>query len=140
MTTLKIILYLIFMMTISLRGFSQNKLSFCYNDSIKYSFGLVGMKLINMNEVIPSKYIVVIDLNEEQAMILKNITKNTWLELLKDTTTDWASNLLLYHLKKRDAIEFYAVIKNRKDWILLKKNKEDLKYWKKYLLNYVTQN
>ena len=101
MTTLKIILYLIFMMTISLRGFSQNKFSLCHNDSLKYNFGRVSMKMINMNEVIPSKYIVVVDLDDEQALILKNITKNTWLKLLKDTTTDWASNLLLYHLKKK---------------------------------------
>lgn len=140
MRTLKIILNLIFIMTISLRGFSQNKLSFCYNDSIKYSFGLVSMKMINMKEVIPSTYIVVIDLDDKQKMELKNITRNTWLKLLKDTTTDWASNLLLYHLKKRNAIEFYAVIKNRRDWILLKKNKEDLRYWKKYLINYASQN
>jgi len=124
---------IIFIILISTQGYSQKINSFCYNDSIKYTFGYVGMKFLGNGKAIPFKYLLNVDLDSTQKSKLKKIHKLTWLNLLMNKKTDWASNLLLYYLYKKDAIEFVAVIKNRKDWILTEKNKKNLKHWSRIM-------
>lgn len=57
------------------------------------------------------------------------LSKATIMHLLADTTTDWATNLLLYEKYEKDAYLFTQVIHTRKDWLPLKKS--DIAYWKK---------
>jgi len=59
------------------------------------------------------------------------LSKATIMQLLADTTTDWATNLLLYEKYDRDAYLFSTVIHKRKDWLPVKKS--DIAYWKKIL-------
>jgi hypothetical protein len=59
------------------------------------------------------------------------LSKATIMQLLADTATDWATNLLLYEKYDRDAYLFSTVIKTRKEWLPVKKS--DIAYWKKKL-------
>ena len=123
----------IFLITFVSKGICQEKYHFICNDSIKYRFGYVGMKVKEKNTFIPSKYIVKMVLSDTEKEKVFAIKKNVWLALLADSSTDWAANLLLYYMYKRDAIEYYTVVKSRDKWILINKKDEELKYWKKYL-------
>lgn len=59
------------------------------------------------------------------------LSKTTVLQLLTDTATDWATNLLLYEKYDKDAYLFSTVIKTRKEWLPIKKSEID--YWKRKL-------
>lgn len=59
------------------------------------------------------------------------LSKATILQLLADTATDWATNLLLYEKYERDAYLFTTIIHVRKNWLPMKK--ADIAYWKKKL-------
>lgn len=59
------------------------------------------------------------------------LSKTIIMQLLADSTTDWATNLLLYEKYNRDAYLFFTVIHARKDWLPMKKS--DIAHWKKKL-------
>jgi hypothetical protein len=114
-------------------SFAQ-KLDSINNNTIMYGFKYVGSTM-NWDTQIgtASKIIVTIELTEVTRDSIKKISKKEWIKLLNNDRTDWTANLLLYYLYKKDAIEFYKIIKNRYYWINLLKKKEDLKYWTKHL-------
>jgi len=65
---------------------------------------------------------------------LRHLSKEEWMFLLSDKTTDWAANLVLYHLFKKEAFDFaYSNIKDRTAWLIKKKYQDDILYWKEYL-------
>ena len=59
------------------------------------------------------------------------IKRETWLSLLQDSTTDYATNALLYSLYERDAIVLLCH-RDINDWRLSMKE-SDLIYWKKHI-------
>jgi hypothetical protein len=116
------------------------KNSFIKNDSIKYSFAYVSMKMnFTKKTFIPSKHIIEIKLDTLEEDIVQKIKKDEWLTLLSDTTTDWAANLLLYYLHRRDAVQYYVNIKNREYWVLLNQKRKEIRYWQKYLSSHLRQ-
>ena len=64
--------------------------------------------------------------------IIKSINKEEWIKLLLNNKTDWAANLILYDLYKKNAVVFNTVIKSRKDWINVSKD-TDVSYWKEFI-------
>ena len=62
---------------------------------------------------------------------LKKVKINDWMVLLESKNTDWAANLYLYSLFKRDATQF-EVVKTKEEWRNCCKEK-DLEFWKKNL-------
>lgn len=64
---------------------------------------------------------------------LKKLSNENVIELLTDSTTDWATNLFLYDFYKKDAFLYFVVIQTRKDWLPTKDC--EIKYWRKRLLN-----
>jgi len=115
-------------------GISQTKFSFIKNDSLKYHFGYVGMKVNPKTKGFTlSKFIIKIDLTDSAGDLLKRIKKNEWISKLTDSTTDWATNLLLYYLYERDATQYKVNITNREYWLILNQKQKEIRYWKKYL-------
>lgn len=79
----------------------------------------------------PSALYLKVDLPQNVKDNFGKLSKATVLQLLADTATDWATNLLLYEKYNRDAYLFFTVIHARKDWLPMKKS--DIAYWKKKL-------
>jgi hypothetical protein len=79
----------------------------------------------------PSSLYLKVDLPQNVKDNFSKLSKATIMQLLADTTTDWATNLLLYEKYDRDAYLFFTVIHTRKDWLPVKKS--DIAYWKKKL-------
>lgn len=76
-------------------------------------------------------YRVRIKLSNKEDSIIKTIKRETWLSLLQDSTTDYATNALLYSLYERDAIVLLCH-RDINDWRLSMKE-SDLIYWKKHI-------
>ena len=76
-------------------------------------------------------YRVRINLSNKEDSIIKTIKRETQLSLLKDSTTDYATNALLYSLYERDAIVL-LYHRDINDWRLSMKE-SDLIYWKKHI-------
>jgi hypothetical protein len=79
----------------------------------------------------PSSLYLKVDLPQNVKDNFSKLSKTTIMQLLADTATDWATNLLLYEKYERDAFLFTQVIFSRKDWLPVKKS--DIAYWKKKL-------
>jgi len=86
------------------------------------------LKSINKN---PSALYLKVVLPQNVKKNFSKLSKATVLQLLTDTATDWATNLLLYDKYERDAFLFSTVIKSRKEWLPIKKSEID--YWKRKL-------
>ena len=117
---------------IYLTGYSQPSLSFIRNDSIKFAYGFRTPSLLDKHYV-PSYYDIHVTINKEERSTAKRLSRECWISLLNDKSTDWAANLILYDLYRKDATDFRIFdLKSRDDWVLQMK-KRDVAYWTKYL-------
>lgn len=120
--------FLIFYLTV----YSQSSLSFIRNDSIKFRYGFRTPSLFDKHPV-PSYYVIHVTINKEQRIAAKGVNRECWIRLLKDKSTDWAANLILYDLYQKDATDFRILdLKSRDDWVL-EIRQRDISYWTKYL-------
>jgi hypothetical protein len=103
------------------------------NDSVKYKVLRKGSVIISEKLVEPVSYYIYVDISNLLREEYKKITKTKWLELLGNEKTDWAANLILYDLYRKDAITFSNNMKKREDWVLSKQKNRDIKYWKSNL-------
>ena len=62
---------------------------------------------------------------------VKHLSYSNSIKLLRNQTTDWATNLLLYAVYKRDA-KSLDTEERRDEWLKCGK-KTDIKYWRKFL-------
>lgn len=103
---------------------SKNDIKFINNKSLDYS-----IVILSCDTCAPIKnigYRVITNLNSSQEKIIKGITQDCWLQLLSDEKTDWAANLILYEIYKKDALLLSR--SNELDWRKYLK-KEDLEDW-----------
>jgi hypothetical protein len=103
----------------------STEVSFIQNQKLKYNFALVSC-----DTCVPISNIgwrVMVELNEKEEKIVKNLNRATWIRLLKNIETDWSANLMLYYIYNRDAI----LLKQNKDIIVWKKyaKADDLEHW-----------
>jgi hypothetical protein len=129
---LKTSLFALFYVTFVAQCNGQGNEQFIQNDSIQYTLAYVGSQLLDNNQLIPSKWIIVVGIRSKQEKIVKAMKRDEWIRLLSDSNTDWAANLILYALYRKDAVLYNSVIKSRKDWVNLDRDK-DVTYWKKIL-------
>lgn len=106
--------------------------SFINNDSIKYDVLSTAPTLVSKNRIRNTRYFIVSNLNPENSKIIKNYPYDKWMAFLKNESSDWAANLILYELYNKDAVSFFTMIKNRHEWVILQKQK-DLLFWKTFL-------
>jgi hypothetical protein len=121
--------FLFFVLT-TVKG--QKKIAFIKNETIKFQVLRKSMEFIDTNNIVPSKYLIRVDLNEKQQKEVKILTKEDWMKLLKGIHTDWAANLILYYMYERDAFLYYSFINNKERWRLTEK-KNDIQYWSEHL-------
>src|SRR5947209_7344851 len=110
---------------------AQNKTKFLNNSSIRFEIWRQSLQMIDSNKIISTKYFIEINLNNKQRRILKSLSKKDWIRLLNDNNSDWATNLVLYDIYKKDAFLFNSVLKTRNEWILSNKS-NDISYWKNF--------
>lgn len=105
---------------------SENKidLSFINNSKIYYEIALIACdSCVPISDI---GYRVSVKLNKEQQIAISQIKAETWIKLLKDTSSDWAANLILYDLYDESAIVLEEF--GKKTWQIYLKN-NDIIFW-----------
>lgn len=97
------------------------------NELVKYKIFRSSAKLVDTDAIEVSKLIVmVVQTKKDQKELLK-LKKEDWIKLLKDESSDWAANLCLYDMYKKEATTIDAA-KKKEVWRICCKN-EDIAYW-----------
>lgn len=124
---------IVLLLTISsfVQTFGQSELPVT-NETIKYKIIRTSLRFVGEKTVIPSKYLIQVELNDATKARLRKLKKQQWVALLNNETYDWAANLLLYDLFERDAIPYHVLVKDRNTW-LEKLKTEEIAYWSTYL-------
>lgn len=91
--------------------------SFIKNKKIRYS--IVMMACDTCAPIRNLGYRVVVELDQKEQDLVKGIKPETWLDLLKMDSADFAANLILYQIHGKDA------------FLLYQNNSKEL--WRKYL-------
>ena len=102
------------------------------NKNAKYIIKRKGLEIDSTGKVMPTTYLVCMDINKKLQKRVASKTYSNWVELLTDEKTDWATNLILYCVFKKDAFLFSSAETNREEWVRASKE-EDVKYWKNFL-------
>ncbi|MDB5221574.1 MAG: signal recognition particle [Chitinophagaceae bacterium] len=110
----------------------QTDISFINNDSVKFSFHFISPSLLDKHRI-PSQHIVRVELSKEKRIKAKELKRADWMRLLNDTTSDWAANLILYDLFRKDATLYWGTDNISRFYWLYLFRKDDLKYWKRFL-------
>ena len=132
---MKYILIILFIATsVTLRARINNQgtntLFFITNNKIKYEIVLVAC-----DTCVPIRnigYRINLVMTARQKAIIEKINDETWLKLLENPSKDFAANIILYSLYKKDAIIFFEY-KDVYDWKRARKQK-DARYWKKLFM------
>jgi hypothetical protein len=101
------------------------------NGSIKYGVLFTSHNLVNKNSDGANRYRINVELPEEAIIYFRSKDSAYWITHLTDTASDWATNLIMYFLTKRDASAFYALYINRSAWLPYKKS--DIRDWREKL-------
>lgn len=97
------------------------------NNTVKYGIGRAARDLDSAGYiVISSNYIIQVELPDSVKMALSRLSRNQWMQYLANPNTDWAANLILYDLYKKDALLFLS--RTRQEWLINLK-KQDMEYW-----------
>jgi hypothetical protein len=73
------------------------------------------------------RFYVSLPMTRLQKMELIKLDTTCWLRHLSAVKSDWATNLILYYLFKKDAAAFVSIHKKRQQWLKLKQ--DDIDYW-----------
>ena len=109
-------------------------LFFIDNESIVYDFAILLNTTVAPFINYPGLYVRV-ELTDEQNEIIRKLDKQTWLNLLNSTYSDFAANLILYEIYEKDGTGLYVLDRNDNCCELWKKHDKDeeLDYWEKHL-------
>jgi hypothetical protein len=122
--------YLIFLLGMNIMFYVARGQKYISNDSIKYSI-IITMPDFENGDYISDNILRITSIDSSKLAWAQSLSKKEWLTMLSNEKTDWAANLLLYQLNKRDALVF-KIIKSRDSWII-KRRKADIAYWEKNL-------
>lgn len=104
---------------------------FIRNETVNYRVCITGLKFLDSNKVkLRTTFIEVFMSDSARKEVLK-ISYEKWMQLLSNKNTDWAANLYLWDIYKRETTDL-VYPSNRSSWIKCCKV-EDVYYWKKYL-------
>lgn len=101
------------------------------NDSIRYFIVTKSSRARSFTERTPTMEYVGIEMNLKTYNSFLKRSEDFWLSHLRDSSSDWATNLVLYNLYKRDAFIIKHGIKDRNKWMPLKE--DDINYWTHFL-------
>jgi hypothetical protein len=104
------------------------KLSFI-NKKIKYQIVLSAIEHGHGKMLKGLNYRIDMELSDKELEILSKLKSEQWINLLKNTKTDWNTNLILHFLYEKSALPYFEK-GQKKYWYLLNYKKEDVKFWK----------
>ena len=104
--------------------------SWLKNDSLQYHIKYSSFEILGPGEIRPATYTIGLGIGREQTTYFKQITYQGWMTMLKDTSINISTNLVLYSITNKSA--FLLAYNNKRDWFNVV-GKKDLVYWKRYL-------
>ena len=118
---------------ISIIGNSQDNKIFLRlnNNSVRFQVYRASLNIIDENKVTDPKLLITVTKSASDTKTISGVSREDWLAALSNPKYDWAANLLLYELYKKDATVF-EVVKTRKQWLNGYKD-VDIEFWKKEL-------
>src|SRR5450432_514346 len=93
------------------------------NDSIRFKFSLVTPSVTTLKTEPVAKCYVYVIMPAEFKKVLAKKNLSFWLPYLEDNRSDWAANMILYFLNKRDRAPLVYIYKTREMW--LNENKKE---------------
>ena len=130
MKTKLIILSILAVINVSLITAQIKEVNFL-NNKVRFEVFRQSTNVYDTSNKSPAAIYLKTNLPNNLKTEFSKFSKSLIISLLYDSQTDWVTNLLLYEIYKRNAFMYINVIKNRKNWLPIKKN--DIKYWKKIL-------
>lgn len=97
----------------------------------KFEVCRTSITITDKSNINPGSFYIEVALLQTLKNSFYKLNNKTVWQLLNDSTTDWATNLLLFEKYKKDAYLYFAKIKTREKWLPQKQS--DTKYWKKEL-------
>lgn len=98
------------------------------NKSIKFRIIKTPTIILDSARVNLSQTLVDVVLSKSSEERVKKLKAEDWISLLSNSSTDWAANLCLYEIYKRDAVLLRAD-RGRGYWVNCCKEK-DIVYWR----------
>jgi hypothetical protein len=105
---------------------NQDSIPSIENNKIKYS--IVLMACDTCVPISNAGYRVIVDLTSQIRNKIDKTTCQDWMALLNDKKSDWAANLVLYSIYKRNAL-ILSRNNSRELWVKSLK-KDDLRFWR----------
>ncbi len=102
------------------------------NETIHYYILYYSAREIEIDSFSSSRYNIWVDVPRRFENGKDTLNAKEIIKYLYDDETDWAANLLLYQIYKKDAWLIYSLVKSRDIWVECCKN-EDIKYWEDLL-------
>ncbi len=118
---------------------TAEQINTCFiKNNLEYEIAYYGLKIVNFDEgkFAPSKYVVDLNLPENQKECLSRLNYQDWITLLKNNQTDFDTNLILYFVFER---EFFHLNEFNREIYIKSYKSEETAYWSKYLLNHVDE-
>jgi hypothetical protein len=109
---------------------AQGLMQHLSNATFQYEVARYSSKFLPGGKVKPTTYMITTSVSEEVKEEIRMLDTHLLLDLLNNEGTDWATNLVLYEIFKKDASLIWFI--NREDWLLAGKT-EDLYYWWHFL-------
>lgn len=125
-----------FIVTASSIGQSKKSGSLLLNEQFRFNIISLNANILDSNIIDPSTTLIKSKISRHDSTVLSKLGYSKWMDLLSNNSTDWATNLFLYDVYKRDATAF-KIIKNRKQWLKCCKEK-DIEIWKIELSKHLT--
>ena len=100
------------------------------NDSIKWDISTVSPSEATLHKDGVIRRYIYMRLTKKERNYLLTKDSAFWFNHLNSEQCDWATNLVLYYIFRKDATEFH-IYNSREKWLKVKK--DELEYWRKTL-------
>jgi len=127
------IIIIIMMLSLSLqKDVDMNNV--LYRDDLKFEVRKYHNTPTNKN-TITSEYLIKVELNEIDSVCVSQIENEDWLVFLRNESSSWNANLILYSIYERDAMWYFYTPKtvNLKDIWFENKRSSDIDDWESFL-------
>ena len=119
--------FIVLLITFRLSAQIDSLKRYINNRNVQFRVWFISPQIDDTIVVVEPKFVVHVTMDDNVKSLVKYLKRDDWRLLLRDTTMDWATNLLLYELYKKDGHRFKGIL-NRDEWISVSA-KEDEEFW-----------